>query len=104
MFFTRMDMDNFPGHTTPSQIFAEDLPKNRRIKNKNPPFKDTILIPNPGYARLKFRASNPGFWLGHCHFDWHLVIGMAVIFQVGELDEMEKTPKHFNSCHDFIDN
>lgn len=73
-----------------------------KFKNKNPPLKDTVLIPNPGYVRLRFLADNPGFWLGHCHFDWHLGIGMSVIFQVGEIDEMEKRPENFNSCHNVL--
>lgn len=38
-------------------------------------FKDTVLLPFPGYVRLRFRADNPGFWLFHCHFDWHISIG-----------------------------
>lgn len=41
----------------------------------NPPFKDTCLLPFPGFVRLRFRASNPGFWLFHCHYDWHMPIG-----------------------------
>jgi FtsP/CotA-like multicopper oxidase with cupredoxin domain len=32
-------------------------------------------MPFSGYVRLRFRANNPGFWLFHCHFDWHLPIG-----------------------------
>lgn len=41
----------------------------------NPPFKDTVVLPFPGYVRFRFRASNPGFWLFHCHYDWHMPIG-----------------------------
>jgi L-ascorbate oxidase len=40
--------------------------------HKRPPYKDTCVLPYPGYVRLRFRADNPGFWLFHCHFDWHL--------------------------------
>lgn len=43
---------------------------------KHPPFKDTTILPFPGFVRFRFRASNPGFWLFHCHYDWHLPIGM----------------------------
>jgi FtsP/CotA-like multicopper oxidase with cupredoxin domain len=42
---------------------------------KNPPFKDTALLPYPGFVRFRFRASNPGFWLFHCHYDYHMLIG-----------------------------
>lgn len=40
-----------------------------------PAFKDTAVLPFPGYLRLRFRADNIGFWLLHCHFDWHISIG-----------------------------
>lgn len=43
---------------------------------KNPPFKDTALLPYPGFVRFRFRATNPGFWLFHCHYDFHMLIGM----------------------------
>lgn len=99
-----MDMQNFQVKPTPEQIIKDNLPRDRKLKNKNPPFKDSILIPNPGYVRVKFHADNPGFWIGHCHFDWHLGIGMAVIFQVGELDEMKKRPKEFGYCKSFKPN
>lgn len=42
---------------------------------KNPPFKDTCIVPYPGYVKFRFRATNPGFWLFHCHYDWHMPIG-----------------------------
>jgi FtsP/CotA-like multicopper oxidase with cupredoxin domain len=55
----------------------------RRIPKKNakhPPYKDTVLLPYPGYVRMRFRANNPGYWLFHCHFDWHLPIGLKILF------------------------
>ena len=45
------------------------------VTHQNPPYKDTVVLPYPGYVRLRFRADNPGFWLFHCHFDWHLTTG-----------------------------
>lgn len=68
-------MRNFETLVTPEDIVKQDLPRDRTNRNPNPPYKDSILIPNPGYVRLKFRANNPGFWIAHCHFDWHLAIG-----------------------------
>lgn len=59
-----MDMGNFQEKVSPKKIIEEDLPKDRKNRNPNPPLKDSILIPNPGYARLKFHANNPGFWIG----------------------------------------
>ena len=71
---------------------------------KNPPFKDTTALPYPGYVKFRFRASNPGFWLFHCHYDWHMPIGMALVVQVGEIHEMKQPPTDFPTCHNFIPN
>ena len=42
--------------------------------------------------------SIPGFWLLHCHIDFHLDLGMGLIVQVGELSEMKPKPKNFPTC------
>ncbi|CRL07208.1 CLUMA_CG020191, isoform A [Clunio marinus] len=71
-------------------------------KYKRPPYKDTVVLPYPGYVRLRFRANNPGYWLLHCHFDWHLVIGMALMIQVGEITDMRQPPENFPRCHNYM--
>lgn len=101
--FYVMDMGIFNETMTAERVLKNGIPAKRKT-NPKPPHKDTILIPNPGYVRLKFRADNPGFWLGHCHFDWHLAVGMAVIFQVGELDQMKKRPEGYGECKSFQPN
>jgi len=35
-----------------------------------------------GWAKIRFVADNPGFWAFHCHVDWHMTMGNAVIFDV----------------------
>lgn len=37
-----------------------------------PVIKDTVMIPNGGYAVVRFYTDNPGYWLGHCHQSEHL--------------------------------
>lgn len=69
--------------------------------HNRPPFKDTISIPSYGYAVLRFRADNPGFWLMHCHYEWHVNIGMGVVVQVGEPSEMVKPPTGFPRCGNY---
>lgn len=49
-----------------------------------PPPKDTVTVPSDGFVVVRFRANNPGYWLLHCHFEWHMAIGMAALLQVGE--------------------
>ncbi|XP_046546794.1 laccase-2-like [Haliotis rubra] len=60
--------------------------------------KDTVTVPDGGYTVIRFQADNPGFWLLHCHIDFHVAIGMALIVQVGELNQMPRPPKHFPRC------
>lgn len=66
-----------------------------------PPGKDTIAVPNNGYVVLRHRFSNPGFWLFHCHFLFHIVIGMNLVFHVGTLDDLPPVPPNFPTCGDF---
>lgn len=45
----------------------------------NPSRRDTITIPPTGRVVLQWRADNPGAWFFHCHIDWHLSSGLAVV-------------------------
>lgn len=67
----------------------------------NAPLKDTIQVPSSGMTRIRFKATNPGFWFMHCHIDWHMTIGMGLVIQVGDIDEMTPTPDNFPMCHDY---
>nr|XP_022900258.1 laccase [Onthophagus taurus] len=67
-----------------------------------PPFKDTVAIPNNGYVVLRFRADNPGFWLFHCHFLFHIAIGMNLVLQVGTNADLPPVPPGFPRCGDHL--
>nr|CAH7741636.1 unnamed protein product [Callosobruchus chinensis] len=69
---------------------------------KLPPLKDTIAVPNNGYVIFRFRADNPGFWLFHCHFLFHIVIGMNLIFHVGTQHDLPPVPETFPKCGDHL--
>lgn len=43
-----------------------------------------------------------GYWLYHCHIEFHAEIGMALIFKVGEHSDFPPIPKNFPTCGDFI--
>ncbi|KIY47812.1 laccase [Fistulina hepatica ATCC 64428] len=47
----------------------------------NPPRRDTV---NSGetddYAIIRFTVDNAGPWMLHCHIDWHLAEGLAIVF------------------------
>ena len=42
-----------------------------------------------------------GFWLFHCHIAFHMEMGMSLVIQVGEVDEMPEPPKNFPRCGDW---
>ncbi|XP_071446243.1 uncharacterized protein [Hetaerina americana] len=67
-----------------------------------PPAKDTIAVPNNGYVVLRFRANNPGYWLFHCHFLFHIVIGMNLVVHVGSHADLPPIPPNFPRCGDHL--
>ncbi|XP_078320451.1 uncharacterized protein LOC144621367 [Crassostrea virginica] len=64
----------------------------------DPPLKDTIVIPYKGYVVLRVKTENPGFWFMHCHLDTHMSVGMALVLQIGETDDMPHLPSNFPRC------
>ncbi|KAK5648672.1 hypothetical protein RI129_003564 [Pyrocoelia pectoralis] len=80
-----------------------EMDKKNQLYRRNdfPPSKDTIAVPNKGYTVLRFKATNPGFWLLHCHFLNHLLTGMSMVLQVGNLSDFPPLPKHFPRCGDY---
>ncbi|CAF1066374.1 unnamed protein product [Adineta steineri] len=45
---------------------------------------DSFSIPRESYVLFRFTANNPGPWFFHCHMDWHISPGMALVFSVGQ--------------------
>jgi FtsP/CotA-like multicopper oxidase with cupredoxin domain len=62
--FHVLEMGNL--NTTVGEIRKNGIPLGNI--NHTPVHKDTVLVPNKGFVRLRFKADNPGFWLAHCHF------------------------------------
>ncbi|UJR10980.1 hypothetical protein I4U23_015165 [Adineta vaga] len=44
--------------------------------------RDTVSIPASGWAKIRFVADNPGAWFFHCHIEWHMSAGLALVFLV----------------------
>lgn len=84
-----------------AQSIARAQSLRRTVVTNNPPSKDTVSIPSKGYTRLRFRADNPGFWLMHCHFEWHTAVGMALVVQVGEPEDFVQAPENFPTCNKY---
>lgn len=66
------------------------------------PIKDTVTVPDGGYTIIRFVANNPGFWLFHCHIEFHVEVGMALIFKVGDYNQMRSLPQNFPYCSNFF--
>lgn len=41
--------------------------------------RDTFYTLPQSYFRIRFKANNPGVWFYHCHIEWHLVQGLAIV-------------------------
>ncbi len=67
---------------------------------ENPPIKDTILVPARGYVVIRFRSTNPGYWLMHCHANTHHMEGMNMVVKEGA-ERIPQVPAHFPQCHSF---
>ncbi|CAE6380982.1 unnamed protein product [Rhizoctonia solani] len=52
---------------------------NNTMNYVDPPQGDVVGSPDAG-VRLRFKTDNPGPWFLHCHIDWHLVEGLAMVF------------------------
>ncbi|KAF4997387.1 hypothetical protein FDECE_12095 [Fusarium decemcellulare] len=68
---------------------------------KYPPRRDTVVVPANGYVAIRFVADNPGVWLFHCHIDWHLSSGLAMLL-IEAPDELQKKvnipQQHYDIC------
>ncbi|XP_053593021.1 uncharacterized protein LOC103578078 [Microplitis demolitor] len=92
-----------------SDLSNEDIDKvmtkhRERLVNKSydrPSAKDSILVPQGGWVIFRFHANNPGYWLFHCHFDWHSITGMKLIFHVGSDSDLPPAPPNFPRCGSF---
>ncbi|THU84445.1 laccase lcc5 [Dendrothele bispora CBS 962.96] len=50
----------------------------------NPPRRDVVSIGSSGdNVTIRFVTDNAGPWFLHCHIDWHLEAGLAVVFAEG---------------------
>lgn len=67
-----------------------------------PVAKDTVAVPSVSFVKIRFRASNPGYWMLRSHIDFCIDPGMAVILKVGKRNEMKSPPAVFPTCGDYL--
>ena len=58
---------------------------------ENPQKRTSVTVPNNGFAIVRFKADNPGLWLFHCHTFSHLMEGQAMLFDVTDQGQLEKS-------------
>ncbi|KAG5670509.1 hypothetical protein PVAND_000768 [Polypedilum vanderplanki] len=99
-------MGRSPDKTIKKISLKHALDLNRRgLLNRNfqsHPLKDNVAVPNNGYVVLRFKADNPGPWFFHCHFLYHIPIGMNLILQVGEPSDFPPVPPNFPTCGNWL--
>ncbi|KAK6962817.1 laccase-15-like isoform X1 [Biomphalaria glabrata] len=87
------------GSSTYAQNVTDlDLSGNITRNIHKAPIKDTVTVPDGGYTIIRFHANNPGIWFLHCHVEYHVEIGMGLLFQVGEPEEFPPVPRRFPTC------
>lgn len=63
-----------------------------------PVIKDTVIMRWSSFVKIRFRATNPGYWLFHCHLEYHHKVGMVLILKVGNSTDIAPPPIEFPKC------
>ncbi|XP_047510342.1 laccase-like [Pieris napi] len=101
-YFRVVGMRRLAEEITVDEIKAYDKAGLMKRNLKNPPLKDTVTVPDGGYTILRFKADNPGYWLFHCHIEFHVEVGMALVFKVGEEKDFPPIPRDFPRCGNYM--
>ena len=83
-------------------VMAKEKDGTIRRNLNNPPFKDSVVVPDAGYTLIRLKADNPGYWLLHCHMSWHNEVGMSLVFKVGNDNDIPSPPRGFPTCGNFL--
>ncbi|XP_023021671.1 uncharacterized protein [Leptinotarsa decemlineata] len=99
--FRVVGMEKIGDSVTPEEIESRDKLGLLKRNLVDAPLKDTVNVPAGGYTIVRFQASNPGYWILHCHLEFHAELGMSMLLQVGEKEDMVPVPDNFPSCGDY---
>ncbi|XP_048588242.1 laccase-4 isoform X2 [Nematostella vectensis] len=70
------------------------------LLSDRPIVKNVVNVPAYGYAVLRFKSNNPGYWLLHCHQMLHLSEGMSLTLNITEKG-LPPPPAGFPTCGDY---
>ncbi|KAG1852027.1 laccase [Suillus tomentosus] len=94
--------DNSPGGPHPFHLHGHSFAVIRSAGSTDynyvdPVMRDTVNTGNTGdRVTIRFITDNPGPWLLHCHIDWHLSAGLAIVFAEAPEDVAASQP--FNNA------
>lgn len=92
--------------TAPAASIVAQSPANLNLHS--PMQRDVYTVPGcklnaakdaceeAGYVVLRLNADNPGVWMLHCHIDWHLAMGLAMLLVEGQEELQKKGLKAFS--------
>ncbi|KAF8063624.1 laccase [Lyophyllum atratum] len=63
-------------------------PSNDNNTNFVNPLRRDVYPINGGNTTFRFFSGNPGAWFLHCHIDWHLEAGLAIVFAEAPADNI----------------
>ncbi|KAH7141681.1 Cupredoxin [Dactylonectria macrodidyma] len=74
------------------------------LNTKNPPRRDTTMLPASGYLVMAWETDNPGAWLMHCHIGWHVSQGFALQFieRVSEIPAITDNATLSDVCTEWV--
>ena len=91
--------------TKNNQVAKANLDHLLPALNSTPPalsVGDSFSIPRESYVVFRFTADNPGPWFFHCHMEWHVAPGAALVFSVARQgrykESIEPSPNNFPTC------
>jgi iron transport multicopper oxidase len=90
---------HYHGYTFWVVATSEDPDAETRNRD-NYELRDTVTVVGPGWAKIRFVANNPGVWIMHCHYDWHMAAGFGVTLHVGveQTRVLDIPPEHAANC------
>ncbi|KAH9479110.1 fatty-acyl coenzyme A oxidase [Psilocybe cubensis] len=67
----------------------------------DPVIRDVVNIGSAGdNVTIRFATDNAGPWILHCHIDWHLQLGLAVVFaeDISTIENSQHPPAYDDLC------
>ncbi|CAF1159421.1 unnamed protein product [Adineta steineri] len=83
IFLNNTDTGEHPFHLHGHKfwiIATSDYPNAEFLYAGNYIQRDTVSVPALGWAKIRYVANKPGAWLFHCHIEWHMSAGLALVF------------------------